>query len=96
MTARQTIGIRELRREQDAAVFLVTVSGEGPDTSHEVRVCDADRIRLVGDAVPAEELLGRSFRFLLAREPKGSILPSFDIMTIARYFPEYPERVKDL
>jgi len=30
-----------------------------------------------------------SFAFLLEREPPGSILHSFDLTEIARYFPEY-------
>jgi len=39
-----------------------------------------------------EELVSRSFDFLLAREPNTSILRSFDLAVISRYFPEY-ERV---
>jgi hypothetical protein len=31
----------------------------------------------------------RSFEFLLAREPKESILRSFDLPVIGRYFPEF-------
>ena len=37
----------------------------------------------------AEELVRRSFEFLLEREPKESILSRFDLTVISRYFPEY-------
>jgi hypothetical protein len=36
-----------------------------------------------------EELVARSFAFLLEREPAGSILKSFELSAITRYFPEY-------
>jgi hypothetical protein len=35
------------------------------------------------------DLLKRSFEFLLARESNTSILRSFDLSVISRYFPEY-------
>jgi hypothetical protein len=34
-----------------------------------------------------------SFRFLLEREPKESILGSFDLTVIGRYFPEYEREI---
>jgi hypothetical protein len=37
-----------------------------------------------------------SFRFLLAREPKESILRSFGLSTIVRYFPEFEREIKPL
>jgi hypothetical protein len=39
-------------------------------------------------------LVDRSFRFLLAREPASSILRSFDLPVIGRYFPEYEAEVR--
>ena len=39
-----------------------------------------------------EQLVRRSFDFLLEREPNTSILRQFELPVIARYFPEY-ERV---
>ena len=36
-----------------------------------------------------EELVRRSFEFLLEREPPSSILRSFDLSVIERYFPDY-------
>jgi hypothetical protein len=35
----------------------------------------------------------KSFLFLLEREPKESILRSFDLTVISRYFPEYEREI---
>jgi len=44
-----------------------------------------------GRGQTAEELVRRSFEFLLQRESKESILREFDLSVIQRYFPEYDE-----
>ena len=41
-----------------------------------------------------ERLVGATFRFLLEREPLGSILPSFDLTVVERYFPEYRTEIR--
>ncbi len=46
--------------------------------------------------MPPEELLQKSFQFLLEREPKESILKKFDLSVIQRYFPEYESTIIDL
>jgi len=38
-----------------------------------------------------EDLVLRSFEFLLEREPPSSILRRFALTDIERYFPEYPK-----
>ena len=60
---------------------------------HEVSVSEEERSRYGGDTV-AEHLLRESFRFLLEREPKESILSRFEISVIERYFPEYAEEIR--
>jgi hypothetical protein len=49
--------------------------------------------RLTGALRPPEELVRKSFEFLLEREPKESILSHFDITVISRYFPDYEEDI---
>ena len=39
------------------------------------------------------DLVRRSFAFLLEREPKESILRSFDLPEIGRYFPDYERTI---
>jgi len=72
----------------DPLVFEVEVA-EGRDaTSHRVALRAADFARLAGGATP-ERMVEAAFQFLLDREPKESILVSFDVSVIARYFPEF-------
>lgn len=71
--------------------FEVSIQGRTP-TTHTVTVAPEYAAKLTGGSVSAEVLVQRSFEFLLEREPNTSILRSFDLPVIARYFPEY-ERV---
>jgi len=41
-----------------------------------------------------EDLVRRSFDFLLQREPPSSILRTFDLSVIERYFPEYDRIIR--
>jgi hypothetical protein len=69
----------------------------GAATEHEVRVPVADLRRLAPEAIePADptDLVRRSFDFLLEREPKESILRSFELGAIGRYFPEYEVAIR--
>jgi hypothetical protein len=77
----------------DSGRFRVTVTEPGSSTTHDVTASPPDAARFGADS--PEHLVEASFRFLLAREPKESILRGFDVGVIARYFPEYPERIQD-
>ena len=74
----------------------VTVGGVGAPTTHEVAVTAADLARLAPGAETPDDLVRRSFLFLLAREPKESILRRFDLPLIGRYFPEYEREIRGL
>ena len=52
-------------------------------------------VKLTQGCATPEQLAEASFRFLLEREPKESILRSFEMPVIARYFPEYEQRIGD-
>ena len=73
----------------DDTTLRVTVSERGGHTTHTVTVDPAYYQRLTSGAVAPEELVRSSFEFLLEREPKESILSSFTLSVISRYFPEY-------
>lgn len=77
------IAVRRISGDEPAA-FEVTVTEGTGRTTHRVTARSADLARLGGDAA-----IEAAFRFLLEREPKESILASFDLMVIARYFPEF-------
>ena len=69
-------------------VYQVTVEN-GSTTRHTVTVTPEYWQRLTGGRVSSETLIEKSFEFLLERESNSSILPSFDLPVIQRYFPEY-------
>jgi len=66
----------------------------GRQTEHEVVVSRADLARLAPGAEQPDDLVERSFEFLLRREPKESILRRFDLPLIGRYFPEYEAAIR--
>ena len=49
---------------------------------------------LTGGKTSKEELIKKSFNFLLERESKESILSRFDLRIISQYFPEYEQKIK--
>ena len=78
----------------DESKFHVRVIEAGSETTHDVTVSPNDYTRLTNGKVEPEELVRRSFEFLLEREPKESILARFDLSVITRYFPEYEVEIK--
>ena len=81
----------EKKREEE---FEVTVREGSSATTHRVNLRVADWQRLCDGRVIPEELVRRSFEFLLEREPKEAILRQFDLSLIAKYFPEYPREIR--
>ena len=72
--------------------FKVTVEGRTA-TTHTVTVSLDYYEKLTGGRVTADELVEKSFEFLLERESNTSILPTFDLPVIQRYFPEYERTI---
>ena len=79
----------------DASYFSVRVIEPGSESTHQVTLDPKDYARLAGGAIEPEELIRKSFQFLLEREPKESILSRFDLAVISRYFPEYEREIKN-
>lgn len=78
----------------DRETFRVQVREGGGSTEHRVTMKDGDFARLARPGETPEAFLRRCFEFLLEREPKESILGRFDVMVIARYFPEFESRIR--
>ena len=74
-------------------VFVVTVA-DGMTTTHTVTVTDQSLDDLTDNNVTKTQLLKFSFNFLLDREPNTSILSSFHINVISRYFSDYKDEVR--
>jgi hypothetical protein len=75
-------------------IYKVTVKSVST-TSHTVTLSDSYYQKLTGGKMPPEELIRKSFEFLLEREPNTSILRSFELPVIGRYFPEYERVIGD-
>ena len=71
--------------------FKVTISEDGQGRPYTVSLDDDYYRGLSREDETKESFIRRSFGFLLARESKDSILSSFDLRIISRYFPEYEE-----
>ena len=76
-----------------AGRWRVDVRGTTP-TSHEVAIPQGYLEKLGLAAVAPERVIEESFRFLLEREPNTSILRSFELPVIARYFPDYAREIR--
>ena len=74
-------------------VFEVTVA-KTSTTTHTVTVTDRSLTALTDNNVTKTQLLEFSFKFLLEREPNTSILSSFDINVISKYFFNYKDEVR--
>lgn len=86
--------IVETTREGSGWTCEVTVEQRGRRTQHTVTVSPASLERWgggTGRQEDVEDLVRRSFEFLLEREPASSILRRFDLSVIESYFPEYDE-----
>lgn len=71
--------------------FSVTVHGSHT-TTHQVSI-KPDYAKRLDPRSSTSDLVYASFRFLLDRESNTSILRSFDLSIIERYFPEYPTTI---
>jgi hypothetical protein len=75
-----------------AGTYQVIVEGAST-TVHSVTVTPEYLQKLTGGRASAETLIEKSFEFLLERESNTSILRTFELPTIQRYFPEYERTI---
>lgn len=88
------IKVRTVRDEKDLIQFQVVVCEGAAKSEHVVELTESVYKDLTDGRADPEELVMKSFEFLLEREPKESILTEFDLSVISRYFPEYRNRIK--
>lgn len=85
------VKIRVTRERGDD--YRVVVEEKDGSTEHRV-IASQEHVERFAPGVDPETLIEASFRFLLEREPKESILDRFELPVIARYFPEYPKEIR--
>lgn len=84
----------EVVEESPGLFAVIVVDALGSVTEHQVTVPDGFLDETgVGGADPVWAVR-ESFDFLLAREAPSSIMRSFDLPTITRFFPEYPDDLR--
>jgi hypothetical protein len=83
-----------LVKNTSPGIYQVTVES-GSTTQHIVTVTPEYWQRLTGGRVSVEILIEKSFEFLLEQESNTSILRSFDLPVIQRYFPEYERTIAE-
>jgi len=81
-------------KKKNEQEFLVTIEEKGSISEHTVSLEDDYYRKLTGGKTSKEELIKKSFEFLLEREPKESILSEFNLRIIKNYFPEYEKEIK--
>ena len=89
------INVTEIRSGIDSFEYDVEVIENGSSTRHRVEVGKEDYQKLTGGRVTPGTLVEKSFEFLLEREPKESILRSFDLNVISKYFRDYPRLIQE-
>jgi hypothetical protein len=72
----------------------VQIGDDSAATRHQVVVSDEDLVRLAPAGISVERVVEASFVFLLEREPRESILRSFQLPEIGRYFPEFEREIR--
>ena len=84
------IQIKDQENKGKSWLFLVEVD----DLEFKVEVDKDYWQELTDGKYRSAELVKKSFKFLLDREPKERILKEFNIRVINAYFPEYEENIK--
>ena len=79
--------------EIDSSTYQVTLVAQ-TTTTHMVTLQADYAQKLNHGRFDHISLLKKSFEFLLAREPNTSILRSFDLSVISRYFSEYEQEMR--
>ena len=79
---------------QKEGLFRVRVREADTSTTHVVSVRPDYHQKLTRGGVTTEELIRRSFEFLLEHEPKEAILAEFDLAVIPRYFPDFEQEIR--
>lgn len=77
------------------ATYKVMIEENGEQTKHTVTLHEPYYMELTTGAMSAEELIRKSFEFLLERESKEEILKKFELPVIQKYFSEYEDTIKN-
>ena len=80
--------------KKDQEEFRVRVEEKDASKEYMVSLEDSYYQDLTRRNITKEELIEKSFKFLLERESKESILSKFNLKIIKSYFPEFEEEIR--
>ena len=81
-------------KKKDQEEFRIKVEEKGDSKEYVVTLEDGYYQDLTQGKITKEELIEKSFKFLLQRESKESILSKFNLKIIKSYFPEFEEEIR--
>ncbi len=87
------IQILEKKETPTGWQFKVQLKERNDPLEFSVQLDNNYYLKLTGSTTTPEELVKKSFQFLLERESKHSILASFNLRDIQTYFPEYEDQI---
>ncbi|MBI2487198.1 MAG: hypothetical protein HYW01_09620 [Deltaproteobacteria bacterium] len=90
-----SVKVQKRSEDKETLTFGIDITEGDTKTNHTVEVDKPYYEKLTGGRVTAEELVEKSFMFLLKRESKESILRRFNLKKISYYFPEYENEIKN-
>ena len=87
MSEEYTIEAKQTQAFPRAGFEVVLKNGD--EHQYSVRLSEEYYQKLTQGKITPEQLIERSFRFLLEREPASAILPEFELNLIQHYFSDY-------
>jgi hypothetical protein len=81
--------------ELDPGHFGVQVTEGDATTSHRVDLSDEFLADLGVNDADHDRIVEETFAFLLEREPHTSIMEEFTLADVTRFFPEFPDELRD-
>ncbi|MEK9179813.1 MAG: hypothetical protein AAB897_00135 [Patescibacteria group bacterium] len=90
----QKILVREKEKIPSGRRFSVFVGDGNALDQYSVSLTDSYWERLTSRRISQEELIRRSFEFLLENESKDDILKDFGLPAIQQYFPEFEDKIR--
>lgn len=91
----QTVTIQDKKRTASGWRFQVRlISDEDTaESEYTVRLAEDYYRKLTGNDIDPNDLIRKSFHYLLEREPASSIMHEFNLSDISTYFPNYESEI---
>ncbi len=89
----EAVSIKVIKVQNFPHAEFGVVLENGDKHQYSVRLSEQYYQKLTQGGITPEELIEKSFRFLLEREPASAILPEFELNLIQHYFSDYEKTI---